>query len=337
MSDLLQNNIIRNFKKLYNEKCSNYKYFPSTLPKVDRIIVLGDIHGDMTKLIKCLRIAKLIDSNKNWIGGETVVVQVGDQIDSCREGRYGNCNRPNSYLSEIDNPDDVNILYFMTDLHKKAAKHGGAVYSLIGNHELMNVLGDMSYVSYNNINHFNNYKTREGAIIKDGMTGRKHAFAPGNDLSNFLACTRKMVLIIGSNIFVHAGVIPYIARKYRNIDDINKLLALFLFGEIEQPDLFRDLFISAKTSPLWTRVFGFKVNNCDELLQPLLDVYKVDKIYVGHTPQLNTGIKSQCSDKIWMTDVGMSHAFNKIAPMTEHRNAQVLEILNDGEVFNILK
>jgi hypothetical protein len=38
-----------------------------------------------------------------------------------------------------------------------------------------------------------------------------------------------------------------------------------------------------------------------------------------------------------MTDVGMSHAFNNVAPTTEHRNAQVLEILNDGEVFNILK
>ena len=77
-----------------------------------------------------------------------------------------------------------------------------------------------------------------------------------------------------------------------------------------------------------------KVNNCDFLMNPLKEVYNVNNIYVGHTPQLRTGIGSQCNDKIWMTDIGMSHAFNKYKK-SSHK-IQVLEILNDS-IVNILE
>lgn len=314
------------FNKIYREKCSKYTQVPSILPAVKRIIVIGDIHGDMKMLIRCLEIANVIDIHKNWIGGETVVVQVGDQIDSCRSNDCMNQN-------EMDIPDDINILYFMSNLHELASSHGGAVYSLMGNHELMNVNGDMSYVSYNNIvasQHNNNI-----VAYKAGMEGRLHAFKPGNTIANFLACTRKIALIIGSNLFVHAGIVPQLVNKYR-IDDMNKLLTLFLLDEYIQPNLFNDLFNNPNISPLWTRMFGMKVDNCNGIMQPLKTIYKVDKIYVGHTPQLNTGITNQCKEKIWMTDVGMSHGFDKITHNNKHRHAQVLEILNDGKKFNIL-
>jgi hypothetical protein len=39
--------------------------------KKDRIIVLGDIHGDWELTIKLLKLAKVIDDNNKWIGGET--------------------------------------------------------------------------------------------------------------------------------------------------------------------------------------------------------------------------------------------------------------------------
>jgi hypothetical protein len=333
-------NFIKNFNKIYDNKCSN-KYLPSILPPARRIIVIGDIHGDMSMLLECLRIGKLIDSNTSqghnykWIGGDTVVVQVGDQIDSCRFNGVDSCNDPDTY-NYVDNADDINILYFMTKLHNKAVKHGGAVYSLIGNHELMNVMGDFNYVSHNNIRHFDNYKHNDNhtdIIIKDGYEARKVAFAPGNKIANFLACTRKMTLIIGSNLFVHAGMVPQMIAKYK-IDDMNKILTLFLFNELKQPELFKDLFLSGKISPLWTRIFGTTIDNCIELLQPLKEIYNVNKIYVGHTPQIDKGISSQCNNNVWQTDVGMSKAFSNF---NSHRKAQVLEILNDGEEINILK
>jgi hypothetical protein len=326
---------MNNFNKIYKSKCSKYKLFPSTLPPVDRIIVIGDIHGDFNMLIKCLKIAKLIDNDYNWIGGETVVVQVGDQIDSCRFISKNGVSNCNNITMENDSPDDLNILYFMTKLHKKASKDGGSVYSLIGNHELLNSLGDLSYVSHNNLRSFDNYKTESGVIIKDGYQARHFAFAPGNEIANFLACTRKIALVIGSNLFVHGGVVPYIAHKYK-IEDMNRLLTLFLLGEIEQPEYFTDLFVSGKTSPLWTRIFGMKVNDCESLMSPLKEIYNVNKIYVGHTPQLKKGIHSQCNDSIWMTDIGLSHAFDKYKKTKGNiKHVQVLEILNDS-IINIL-
>ena len=334
--DEFRNKYKKEFNNIYKEKCSKYTYTPSILPSVERIIVIGDIHGDMKMLIKCLKLAKLIDNNMNWTGGNTVVVQVGDQIDSCRYNKIDECNNINNYTPSNDIPDDINILYFMTELHDKAIKDGGAVYSIMGNHELMNVTGDMTYVSYKNIDMFKNYKTNTGNIIADGMNGRIHAFKPGNTIANFLACTRKVALIIGSNLFVHAGIVPKLINKY-NLDDMNMILTLFLLDEYNQPTLFNDLFRDPNISPLWTRMFGMKVNNCNELMQPLKTIYKVDRIYVGHTPQLDTGISSQCKNKIWMTDVGMSHSFDKITTNNAHRHAQVLEILNDGKTFNILK
>jgi hypothetical protein len=327
--------LIKNFNKIYTSKCSKHKIFPSILPAVNRIIVIGDIHGDFNMLVRCLKLAKLIDNKFNWIGGDTVVVQVGDQIDSCRFSPLSN-NNCNLIIMDNDNPDDLNILYFMTELHKKASKEGGAVYSLIGNHELLNSLGNLSYVSHNNIRSFDNYKTKSGVIIRDGYQARHFAFTPGNDIANFLACTRKIALVIGSNLFVHGGIVPYIANKYK-IEDMNKLLTLFLLGEIEKPEYFTDLFVSGKTSPLWTRLFGMKVNNCENLMTPLKEVYNVNKIYVGHTPQLSKGIHSQCNDSIWMTDIGLSRAFNKFKKPGGNniKKVQVLEILNDS-IINIL-
>ncbi len=340
---MLDEKFIKRFNELWKSKCSKYPKLPNILPAVRRIIVLGDIHGDYEQLIKCLKIGGVINTKKQWIGEDTVVVQVGDQIDSCRFDGINHCHKPNT--TNYDKAQDVKILKFLTSLHKKAQKKGGAVYSLVGNHELMNVDGDMSYASYKNIKSFDNYKKKNGEIIKDGLKARKYAFAPGNDLANFLACTRQMALIIGSNLFVHAGIVPDIARKY-NVDDLNKLLTLYLLGELKSPHDFNDIFASIQYSPLWNRIFGNangSIELCEKLMKPLEQIWKVGKIFVGHTPQISQGIVSLCDNRINLTDFGLSRGFDKYDPVyvntgkrNKYRNAQVLEILYD-EKINVLK
>ena len=358
------------FKKIWNNKCSKYniKAQPHILPKVDRIIVIGDIHGDLEMCINTLTLAKVIDKDYKWCGGKTVIVQVGDQLDRCRFNNIDNIPCDNINATQNDEGNDWLILRYFTKLHQQAQKVGGAVYSLLGNHELMNVNGDMRYVSYKGLQEFKNfkYKNNNNEIVNywinknnktnyfyvDGKTSRKWAFKPGNPVSEFLACTRHTAIIIGSNIFVHGGLLPSIVKKY-NIKDLNNLMSLYLLNKIkDQTHIHNDIFGANDESPLWNRTFGNigkkKYTNiseylkerdtiCPTLLNPLKELYKVDKIFIGHTPLLDDGIGSVCNKKIWLTDIGLSKAFDKYNLNKNIKHVQVLEILNDGKQINILK
>ena len=182
-------------QKEWNEDCKKYSDtpLPSVLPAVNRIIAIGDLHGDWNMTIESLKVAGVIDNDHNWIGNDTVVVQIGDQIDRCRGYLY-KCDNKNATIN--DENSDVKILRFFTELHKKAQKKGGAVYSLLGNHELMNVMGDLRYVSYKGLSEFD-----ENNDMVQGRKKRRESFKRGNDLANFMACTRQSAIIIGSNLF----------------------------------------------------------------------------------------------------------------------------------------
>ena len=128
-----------------------------------RIVVLGDLHGDWNATIKSLIKAKLIDSNNHlkWIGEETILVQLGDQVDRCRLDK-GPCHMEGA--TKNDEASDIKILKYFTDLHNQAIKDGGAVYSILGNHEVMNVDGDLRYKSRANLMEFSKDGTVEDGI-----------------------------------------------------------------------------------------------------------------------------------------------------------------------------
>lgn len=347
---------VYNFKSEFKSICSQYYdddtivEQPSILPSAERIIVLGDVHGDWTKLISALKLGKVIDEDNNWNGGTTVVVQVGDQIDRCRYVKGGpTCDKKEA--TPNDEPHDWKILQFFTRLHKQAIKKGGAVYSLLGNHELMNVQGDMRYVSYQGFKEFENYKKPDGTTIKDGEEARRWAFEPGNPISEFLACTRQVALIIGTNLFVHAGIIPKLAKKY-NVTNINQIMSLYLLDKLKTKTKYGDLFSQSKETPLWTRTLGNiglkhfanqssdeeskkkEKSVCDANIKVVKEVYGIDNIIIGHTPLLTNGIGSICDGAVWMTDYGQSDAFK---PFKNKHNVQVLEILQKDDQPKTIK
>ena len=323
----IKTNNLKNLKKYIKKYCKKSSSFPSRLPPVKRIIVIGDLHGDWDATIKSLKIANLIDDNNKWIGDDTVVVQLGDQIDRCRNFP---CDKPGSTID--DEASDIKILLYFTELHRMAQKVGGAVYSIVGNHELMNVQGDMRYVSYENIKEFDNYYKKPG--MESGMKSRINAFKPGNPLANFLACTRQMVLIIGTNLFVHAGIIPEMANKY-TVEEMNKKLSLYLQNKLDETIENDILFSDVNKSPLWTRIFGVSTQSnleCDSLMTALKK-YGVKRIFVGHTPQIDKGISNICDGAIWQVDYGASKAFDTFNINNGTKKSkvyQVLEIIDDG-------
>ncbi len=338
--------------------CPNSQFIPTVLPPVKRIIAIGDIHGDLQLAIRCFKLANLIDDNFNWIANppNTVVVQVGDQVDSCRpipnvyECRY------NKYPD--DAAEDTQVMDFFDEMNKKAQMVGGAVYSLLGNHELMNSQGRFDYVSFENLHSFN-YVDRDNGQIYLGEKGRFDVFKPGGIIAKKMACERISVLVIGSTMFVHAGVLPVLAEKldYLNVDSTTKLKYLnavirkWLLNKINDKTFEQDRMLlvnDIKMSPFWTRIYGSIPKNsslndqkCFDSVKKTIQVFKIGKIVVGHTPQLytnNEGINGTCYEKdikdntLYRVDGGFSRAFRIF---DSNNIAQVLEILNDTE-FNIL-
>tara|TARA_B110000977_G_scaffold201230_1_gene294869 strand:+ start:2080 stop:2922 length:843 start_codon:yes stop_codon:yes gene_type:complete len=274
-------------------------------PAQNKIIVIGDLHGDYKLTIMCLAGMKLINKSHNWCGGDTWVVQMGDQID--RGGRGSFVNDENS---------DIKILQLFNTLNIQANKQNGAVISLIGNHELMNVMGNYNYVSPLGISEFG------------GKQRRYNFFKPGGIISNLLS-TRPVILKIGSWIFVHAGIDPVIVKKYK-FDDINNLMRQFLLGDHQLVNNrnFNELFI-LPNSLLWDRTLtGRQLSR--KYCNTLLKLLKCKYIVVGHTPQNKI---NSLYGKIWKVDTGMSEAFGT----NSHTRMQVLEIINDGEIINIHK
>jgi hypothetical protein len=382
-----------------NDKCTELG-FPN-LPSIvntdrsttKRIIAIGDIHGDLDLAINCLEVGKVIqrvyEFDKStcvylkykdeeitriykWIGISTIVVQVGDQVDRCRP-IDNDCTHPDETVN--DEASDLTIMFFFHDLHLIAIKSPGcAVYSLLGNHELLNVLGNLRYVSYKGLDQFRNNKD------EDILVGRTKAFAKTStnllyekkaNISNFMACSRMSAIIIDRYLFVHAGIleklVSYTSRtlgknqvnKLQTISTINEAVRKWLLNlDTDKDKEYIGKILGGKTlSPFWPRIFGNlpsdldKSNKlCSKNVDPVLRDLNLKGIVVGHTPQLKFGISSTCSQTIWRIDVASSQAFDKIMEkdiqidkdkIKSIRSPQVLEITLGSEVdedtFKVLK
>ena len=79
------------------------------------IFVIGDVHGQLEKLIGLLREAGLIGADWGWCGGTSVLWLIGDLVDR--------------------GPDGVAVIALAMRLQREAAAAGGRVSVLFGNHD----------------------------------------------------------------------------------------------------------------------------------------------------------------------------------------------------------
>jgi hypothetical protein len=82
-----------------------------------RVYVIGDIHGQFQKLTKLLRDAHLIDSSHSWNGEDATIWFMGDFVDR--------------------GPDGIAVIDLVMRLQQEAARAGGKVCSILGNHEML--------------------------------------------------------------------------------------------------------------------------------------------------------------------------------------------------------
>jgi len=343
---------------IHPKLCPNNSYMPAILPAVDRIVCLGDIHGSYSLAIDMLiigKIIKIVNGSVMWNAGNTYVVQVGDQVDRCRPIDNMTCENPNTTIN--DEASDIKIMELFNDLHEQAVLQGGAVISLLGNHEIMNSTGQLQYVSYQGLKQFENYvdKDKPNIIFPNGATARAHAFAPGNEYGKMMGCSRHVVVIIGSHMFLHAGLVDSLIHEIglNGIDDLQNIdtaIRSWLLGLLHK-DYIRKIIKNSKNSLFWTRLLGSIPPNvsldnpvCSTHLKKVLKMFKIGHMVIGHCPTsftFNADINGTCDNTVFRVDIGASHAFDKFdntyqsyGKPNQNRRTQVLEILNDN-VFNI--
>lgn len=310
---------------------------PTFLPKRHRVVVIGDVHGDLALLIGMLKLAKIIDSTGQWIGKDAAVVQLGDQIDDSRIGHdepnHNTKTQSNSkFKPKHDIFQDTMIIDYMDQLATRALQHQGLVINLIGNHELMNVCGNYSYVSFLSYYHYK-YHDIVTRKVYVGNDGRAKSFQRGvGPLALNLANHRQAVVVIGKSLFVHAGFLADTVHVLEEANQLNRASATQVQAQTQAStsqasarhhlEIFNDLvrlwllkkldntiaddyvteFIRSANSPFWTRIFGniptntrLGVGDCKDYVKPVLDLLDIDRIFCGHTPQAN-GINGTCTD-----------------------------------------
>ncbi|MEO0499545.1 MAG: metallophosphoesterase [Pseudomonadota bacterium] len=230
-----------------------------TLPAPARTVAIGDIHGDYDAYMSILQAAGLTDGRGRWTGGETVLVQTGDIPDR--------------------GPDTLRIIEHLMELEKDARKDGGEVVALIGNHEAMNVTGDLRFVTPEEYAAFETrrsksvrdrawkanrealltaYRERDPTLTDEDIKAKWYAATPLGWLEHRAAWSPEgrigkwvtgnaTVARFGDTIFLHGGIGP--AYRALPLDEINARATMALMAASADPGAI----VNDTAGPLWYR------------------------------------------------------------------------------------
>jgi hypothetical protein len=232
---------------------------PAAAAPLHRIVAVGDLHGDFSAWRDILRSASLVDNNGHWTGGGTILIQTGDAVDR--------------------GPNSREIIEDLMRLQKEAARVHGQLIAMVGNHEAMNLTGDLRYISAADYagyadgrsasrreNVYNSNKTaienayREkdpqmsGDAIKKawfevfplGRIEHQIAWSDHGDIGRWVVKNPVVVLLDGT-LFVHGGISP--AYLDLSVAEINARAAAALTARSTDPTAI----INDEQGPLWYR------------------------------------------------------------------------------------
>ncbi|AMY12523.1 diadenosine tetraphosphatase [Luteitalea pratensis] len=271
-----------------------------------RIVVVGDVHGDLAALVDTLVDAGVIDSRRAWKGGSAIFVQLGDVPDR--------------------GPNSRQVMDLLTDLEKQARRAGGRVHALLGNHEVMNMLGDLRYVTpeeYASYRSLNSEKLRESVFLANADPARREdplyrsawmadkplgwveltqAFSKLGKYGRWLR-QHDTVVKIGSTLLLHGGISPKYAAL--QADEINTRIKTALASDTPGAETM----LTDEEGPLWYR--GLALGPETDLaahVDALLARHGVSRIVIGHTVAPGV-VLPRFGGKVILNDVGLSAVY----------------------------
>jgi TPR repeat protein len=277
---------------------------------VDRIIAVGDVHGDYDQLVAVLKSAKLIDDSKNWTGGKTHLVQTGDILD--RGGR------------------SREVMDLLMKLQTQAAAAGGYVHCLLGNHEVMNLYGDLRYVSPGE---YGAFRTPDSAKLRDqqyeqfakaagpegtpsredwnkqhplGYFEHRAAFGPDGVYGKWLRGLNTAIRI-NDTLFVHSGI----GKKYAemSMEEMNRKVR----EELDNPALLQGGIVTDQQGPFWYRDLA---KGDEKQLEPVVEATLqhtgAKREAFGHT-YADAAITPRFGGKIVMLDIGLPRVYDNVS------------------------
>lgn len=204
---------------------------------VPRVVAVGDVHGAYSELTRLLEAAGIVDDSLRWSGGDSTLVSLGDLIDR--------------------GPASRKVLDLFMRLQTEAAAQGGAVHVVLGNHEVMNLVGDLRYVSKAQYAEFaddepqslrdaafRRFLARQDASATEararegfderyppGYFARRLAFLPSGRYGQWLL-SLPAVIVVNDTAFVHGGLSEAFAStaggalNERISEDLSRYLSL---------------------------------------------------------------------------------------------------------------
>src|SRR4051794_28326628 len=291
-----------------------------------RIVAVGDLHGDYDAWLTIARAARLVDAAGHWAGGNAVLVQMGDITD----------RGPNSLL----------IIRSLQQLQKEAPLSKGRVIVILGNHEAMNLLGDNRYTTPGEYAAFaderspalreqlymsSRQKLEAAARVTNpkilpsevrdqwlaqtplGWVEHRLAWGPSGELGQW-AARNPAVVKIGDTLFAHGGLSAEYAKV--SIDEINRRVANAMAAADDGPKSV----LNDPLGPLWYRGLVMRDPDAearrgaaphptmDQELDAVLSAYGAKRLVIAHTPSLN-GIAVTNGGGLARIDTGISRYY----------------------------
>ena len=312
---------------------------------VERVVAVGDVHGDYAAFVAVLRSAGVIDQKERWTGGKMHLVQTGDVLDR--------------------GADSKKVMDLLMNLEKQAAKAGGQVHALIGNHEAMNLLGDLRYTTPGEFAAFRTSNSEDvraafwqqevqsqpsppnDAARKKwetehplGWFEHRMEFSPKGKYGKWIR-SHNAVVKINDAVYLHGGISPRYATM--TVAQINDLVAAELLDVSKIKDASP---VTAEDGPLWYRGMAEDDNPAAAAnLDQVLKTNGIKRVVIGHTPTAGAVIP-RFDGKVILIDVGLSayYGSHRACLVTEgekiyavHRAEKIPLPASGGELLSYLK